>query len=342
MSRPMYRVIAEDLREQIETGALEPGAQLPTETELRKTYGASRNTIRDAIKWLTQLGLTETRPGQGTFVIRKIEPLINAIGPYLPGEVAGPLAEVASGRREAFSPPQIEIQEADHLVASELLLPERAEVISRHDRRYVDSAPWSMQTAFYPMVFAVQGAERLRMARDIETGTLSYLFDTLHVRMETWRARLTAHSANQNESDFFRLRPGSFVVEIFHTYYEQSGRPFCCLVTVYPADRNLFQVTAGSVPSLGELCLRPRPRRVAGTATCSPIATAVLAATCQRRSPLVRRRQAGFTAPAARSGVRKIAAQVSSTRRATTCSSSSNRRCSDARPWGFLPSLTNL
>lgn len=265
MSSPMYRVIAEDLRQQIETGALEPGAQLPTETGLRETYGASRNTIRDAIKLLTQLGLTETRPGQGTFVIRKVEPLINAIGPYLPGEVAGPLAEVAFGRRESFSPPQVEIQRAAHPVASELLLPERAEVISRHDRRYVDSAPWSMQTAFYPMEFAAQGAERLLMAGDIETGTLSYLFDTLHVRMETWRARLTARSANQNESDFFPLRPGSFVVEIFHTYYEQSGKPFCFSVTVYPADRNLFQVTAGSVPSFGELRLhpRPRPRRVA-------------------------------------------------------------------------------
>ena len=79
-----------------------------------------------------------------------------------------------------------------------------------------------------------------------------------------------------------------------------------------------------------------------GTATCSPIATAVQAATCQRRSPLVRRRQAGFTAPAARTGVRKTAAQVSSTRRATTCSSSSNRLCSDARSWGFLPRSVTL
>ena len=150
-------------------------------------------------------------------------------------------------------------------MASELLLPERAEVTSRHDRRYVDSAPWSMQTAFYPMEFAAQRAERLLMAGDIETGTLVHLFDTLHVRMETWRARLTARSADQNESDFFPLRPGSFVVEIFHTYYEQSGELAPFLVTVYPADRNLFQVTAGSVPSFGELRLhpRPRPRRVA-------------------------------------------------------------------------------
>ena len=61
MGNPMYRQIAEDLRDQIESGQLRPGQRLRTELELREHYGASRNTIRDAIKWLTNLGLVETR-----------------------------------------------------------------------------------------------------------------------------------------------------------------------------------------------------------------------------------------------------------------------------------------
>ena len=71
MADPMYRRIADDLREQIESGELEPGQQLRTEFELREHYKASRNTVRDAIKWLTTLGLVETRPGQGTFVVER-------------------------------------------------------------------------------------------------------------------------------------------------------------------------------------------------------------------------------------------------------------------------------
>ncbi len=58
---------------------LKPGQQLRTEIELREHYGASRNTVRDAIKWLTSLGLVETRPGQGTFVVRKIDPFVTAL-----------------------------------------------------------------------------------------------------------------------------------------------------------------------------------------------------------------------------------------------------------------------
>lgn len=50
MAEPMYRQIAEDLQRRIESGELPPGAQLPTEFELREQYDASRNTIRDAIK----------------------------------------------------------------------------------------------------------------------------------------------------------------------------------------------------------------------------------------------------------------------------------------------------
>ena len=37
MANPMYRQIAEDLREQIESGTLSPGQQLRTELELRST-----------------------------------------------------------------------------------------------------------------------------------------------------------------------------------------------------------------------------------------------------------------------------------------------------------------
>ena len=53
MALPQYLRIADDLREQIESGALASGDRLPTELNLRDQYSASRNTIRDAIKSLT-------------------------------------------------------------------------------------------------------------------------------------------------------------------------------------------------------------------------------------------------------------------------------------------------
>ncbi len=79
MAAPLYRQIAEDLRQQIESGALAPGDRVPSEIKLRERYSASRNTIRDAIKWLTSLGLVEIRLGQGTFVGSKIDPFVTTV-----------------------------------------------------------------------------------------------------------------------------------------------------------------------------------------------------------------------------------------------------------------------
>ena len=57
----MYRRIADDLRSQIESGMLAPGAQLPTESELMADYGTSRNTIREAIKTAAGIDTKDTR-----------------------------------------------------------------------------------------------------------------------------------------------------------------------------------------------------------------------------------------------------------------------------------------
>jgi len=42
------RQIADELREQIETGRLVPGALMPSEPEVARTYGVSRQTARSA------------------------------------------------------------------------------------------------------------------------------------------------------------------------------------------------------------------------------------------------------------------------------------------------------
>lgn len=128
MADPMYRRIADDLREQIDSGQIEPGQQLRTEIELREHYEASRNTVRDAIKWLTTLGLVETRPGQGTFVVTKIDPFVTPLT-RKEGEVAegGQSTSYLSGVGDSLKPEssdiRVEIQGAPEHVATRLRSP---------------------------------------------------------------------------------------------------------------------------------------------------------------------------------------------------------------------------
>jgi len=259
MANPMYRQIAEDLREQIESGQLEPGQQLLTEIELRERYGASRNTVRDAIKLLTTLGLVETRPGQGTFVPKKIDPFVTTLsGDPATGvggdEGASYLSEVSERDRKAsVSPLQVEIQEASDDVSSGLGITKGTEVISRHERRFIDGTPWSLQTSYYPMEFADRGADRLRSARNIPEGTVQYLANTLRIHQVGYRDWITVRTPNPTEEDFFKLPPDGRVAmyEIFRTAFDGNGVPMRLTVTVYPTDRNQFVFNIGQVPEQG-------------------------------------------------------------------------------------------
>ena len=257
MPNPMYRQIAEDLREQIESGQLEPGEQLRTEIELRENYNASRNTVRDAIKWLTTLGLVETRPGQGTFVVTKIDPFVTTLT-RKEGEVAegGQSTSYLSKVGDSLEPEsmyiRVEIQGAPEHVAARLGIAPGTEVISRHEQRHVDRTPYSLQTSFYPVDFANQGADRLWSSTNIEEGAVRYLRETLGIMQVGYRDWITVRVPNAIEADFFKVPMDGRIAmyEIFRIAFDGNGNPMRLTVTVLPADRNGLVVNVGDVPGL--------------------------------------------------------------------------------------------
>jgi DNA-binding GntR family transcriptional regulator len=66
--QPRYRQLAQTLINEIENGRYPVGDLLPTEFDLCEQFGASRFTVREAIKQLVQLGLVDRQAGVGTRV----------------------------------------------------------------------------------------------------------------------------------------------------------------------------------------------------------------------------------------------------------------------------------
>lgn len=64
----VYHEIVDQIRELIVAGRIKPGDRLPPERELAELFKASRNSVRDAIRVLEQMGLIESRQGDGTYV----------------------------------------------------------------------------------------------------------------------------------------------------------------------------------------------------------------------------------------------------------------------------------
>jgi GntR family transcriptional regulator len=269
MAEPMYRQIADDLRLKIESGELPQGEQLPTEIELMEQYDASRNTVRDAIKLLTTRSLVETRAGQGTFVVEKINPFVTTLtaDPHTGrggGEEGVYIAEVVASHRESeISDPRVEIQKADRAVAASLRIEEGDQVVSRHQQRFIDGLPWSLQTSFYPMTLVTQGATRLLEATDIFGGAVAYLASTCGIQQAGYRDTIAVRAPDEDEIRFFKLPVDGrvSVFEIFRVGFGKEGNRIRLTITVYPADRNRLRIDVGSVPP---------PRRRATAATEEP------------------------------------------------------------------------
>jgi len=258
---PLYRQIADNLRGKIESGELAPGTQLPTELELREQYGnASRNTVRDAIKWLTTRGLVTTQAGRGTFVVQKIKPFVVALNPSEAGvggdsSYAFEVVARQQGGVPRVGTPRIEVQNAQDDVARELGIEQGSTVVSRHQERFIDASPSSLQTSFYPMRFVENGAVNLLLARDIDLGATKYIEEKLGIKQVGYRDRLTVRPPNAGEVTFFKVPDdGSVLMVVIHrTAYSQGVKPIRFTATVYPADRNHFVIDSDEVPPLGEL-----------------------------------------------------------------------------------------
>ncbi|WP_184357855.1 FadR/GntR family transcriptional regulator [Rhizobium sp. BK602] len=82
-TRPISRknaaeAVFDDIRSAIISGQLAVGIRLPSEAQLAERYGVSRPIVREALRSLQTLGLTQTRTGSGTYVVTaKTSPELN-------------------------------------------------------------------------------------------------------------------------------------------------------------------------------------------------------------------------------------------------------------------------
>jgi GntR family transcriptional regulator, transcriptional repressor for pyruvate dehydrogenase complex len=68
VSAPRTEAAIEKMREMIASGRLQPGSKLPPEAELAAAVGASRSTVREAVRALMTARVLDVRRGDGTYV----------------------------------------------------------------------------------------------------------------------------------------------------------------------------------------------------------------------------------------------------------------------------------
>ena len=69
MEQPRYMQILSVLSQRVETGQYPLEERLPTESELCDEFGASRFTVREALRRLVDHGMVQRRQGAGSIVV---------------------------------------------------------------------------------------------------------------------------------------------------------------------------------------------------------------------------------------------------------------------------------
>lgn len=143
--KPMYRQIADTLREQISSGELKPGDALPTESALQAMFSVSRVTIRQALKRLTEEQIIESIQGSGSYVK---EERVN----YDIYQLTGFYEKLADRNVDTHSDVKVfEVIKADARLAEKLQLAPDDKVWHVKRVRFIKQKPVNLEETWMPL-----------------------------------------------------------------------------------------------------------------------------------------------------------------------------------------------
>jgi GntR family transcriptional regulator len=250
MAPAKYQQIADRLRDQIDSGALQPGERLPSEPDLVRQFDASRNTVRLALALLTNQGLVVTRQGLGTFVTEPARPftalLSRVTSQPAVQSTSTVLPEVSNAKAEAETSRQVvERSPASVSVAEKLEIAPGNLVVVRRRSGTIGEVPWMLMASYFPLDIAA--GTPLEQAGDIVNGSIQLLSDLGYPQVG-FVDEIGARMPSSREFTFFGLSTGTPVVVVNRTAYTKD-RPIRMTRYVYRADRVRLTHEVGSIPA---------------------------------------------------------------------------------------------
>ncbi|AZL58291.1 phosphonate metabolism transcriptional regulator PhnF [Tabrizicola piscis] len=231
MGRDNWKIIRDRISAEISAGELEPGAQLPTESQLCQTFQAGRHSVRRAVAALAVEGKLRVEQGRGTFV------------------QAAPLISYHIGRRTRFRQNLLEqgiapageqladaIVPASARVAAELGLAEGSPVHRLLRRGLADWVPINIGLSYHCAArFPDLAAQRTGGASVTDIYRSHGIADYFRKRTIVFARRPDAE-----EAGLLMQHPDQPVLVLQKTDVDAAGRPIGYSEAVWAADRVQF------------------------------------------------------------------------------------------------------
>ncbi|MFJ6664009.1 GntR family transcriptional regulator [Streptomyces sp. NPDC091383] len=239
--RPLHERIAADLRDEIMSGDLPPGASLPSTQRLKDRFEASNATVQKALQVLKDERLVIGRAGASVTVREHRQETIRPADtgqPAPPGEQYSWLT-VASRRGKRGSIELLDVAEvqppAD--VTAALGLSEGETAVMRSQVLSYDDVPVELVKSYYPVELA-RGTAMIE-PRKIRGGTPTLLAEMGYPPRHTVD-RVSARVPTQEQFEALQLPSDLPVLRTFRVVYSDHERPI--EVTVMAKAGHLYEL----------------------------------------------------------------------------------------------------
>lgn len=227
---PLYYQLAQRLEAAIEDGRLPHGIRIENEVDLADQLNISRPTIRRAIRELVDKGLLVRRRGVGTQVVHgQLKRSVDCTSLFdaLASNNKSPTTKVLL--HEAIVPPA--------RVLDALVLPAGTTVLHLIRLRSSEGVPFALLENHMPPQFLDLAIE------DLEQHGLYQLLRARGVTMRVAHQTIGARTCTREEAELLDQKPGSPVLTMTRTFFDQSGKAFELGENSYRPDLYSFEMT---------------------------------------------------------------------------------------------------
>src|SRR4051812_40071936 len=225
--RPAYKQIADALRSSIEAGTLEPGAKLPSESQLVERFAVSQGTVRQALSLLRGQGLVVAEHGRGVFV--RDRPKIRRLAHdrfARRHREAGKAAFLAEAE-QVDAKPMVDVyfvgpESAPPDVAGRLHVPPGSKVLVRRRRYSADEQPTELATSYIPGALA-SGTEMTEV--NPGPGGIYARIEEAGHRLGRFSEEVSARMPTPEEVNALHLAGGMPVLTLVRVAYDVEDQP---------------------------------------------------------------------------------------------------------------------
>ena len=236
---PLYFQVQEQLRRRIVSGALVPGAPLPTEAQLCSQFGVSRITVGKALDGLVADRLIRRRRGVGTFVAEPPQP---AKSVRLTGWIDEMLAPVKNHSYTLLS------------AGTRKASPDILDRLSLKDRVFCLESLYSSEQGVFSYSKVYTAPELGKSVEDEltedERPSIRVIERLLDTRLERAEQTVKPVRPSAKIAGHLGVAARTPVLEIMRTYFVGGGRPISVLMAWYHPER--FRYTIELFPRPGQ------------------------------------------------------------------------------------------